>query len=281
MSAPIIIKIPLDKPALPVDASVGTEIVLTGSYTSRHDGSVIDAATTSWPANAPGGASVDAIGLIDLEAGGFRMTSRDIAKHEVHAIATESGGEACAAAGVSSPCLVLNKRIALQKRLMGWDDFKNSLTGSMEVAVPQKAPPPFVPEPAVPYLQIAAGILVGGFLGMGAWRWNKRRAGSPEGQLLALSRKVKAQLERADQVVAAPLKPTVDAAMKAIREKRVDASSKEGKRVADALRRVNERLEANMREEQAAKEQEAADELLREMESALEAAEEMKRTHHL
>lgn len=101
---------------------------------------------------------------------------------------------------------------------------------------------------------------------------------SPEGQLLALSRRVKAQLERADQVVAAPLRPTVDAAMKAIREKRVDASSKEGKRVADALRRVNERLEATVREERAAKEQEAADELLREMESALEAAEEMKRS---
>ncbi|MBK9258390.1 MAG: hypothetical protein IPM54_00975 [Polyangiaceae bacterium] len=280
MSAPIIIKVPLDKPAIAIDVPQGTEIVLTGSYTSRHDGSVIDAATTTWPAGSPGGASVDAIGLIDLESGGFHMTSRDVAKHEVRAIATDKGGESCAAAGVSAPCLVVNKRIALQKRLMGWDDFRSTLDGvGIEVALPAPVAPPIVPPKAMPFLEVGAAIVIGGILAMGAWRWKKGKDASPEGQLLALSRKVKTQLDRADQVVAAPLKPTVDAAMKAIREKRVDASSKEGKRVAEALRRVNERLEATMREEQAAKEQEAADELVREMESALEAADEMKRAH--
>lgn len=274
MSAPIITKIDLKVPVQPINAQVGTNIVFHGSFTSKHDGSVIDAATTSWPKEAPGGASVDPIGLIDFDGGGLHMTSRDIEKHEVHAIVTDKGGEACAAAGISSPCLVLNFKLAT-KRLLAQQEFRNTLNGTMELEVPNV----IVPPPAVPYLQIAAGILVGGILAIGVWRWKKGKELSPEGQLLALSRKVMAQLERADQVIAAPLKPTVDAAVKAIREKRVEASSKEGKRVADALRRVNERLETTAKEERAAKEQEAADELLREMESALEAAEEMKRSH--
>lgn len=278
MSAPTISKINLDVPVLPINATAGTEIVLRGSFTSRHDGSIIDAATTTWPKDAPGGASVDAIGLIDFESGGLHMESRDIATHEVHAIVTDKPGEACAAAGVSSPCLVLNNQLAT-KRLLVPREWRNSLNGTMELEVPQPVAPPIVPPSTVPFLQIAAAIFVGGILGMGAWRWKKGKDASPEGQLLALSRKVKAQLEKADQVVAAPLKPTVDAAVQAILEKRVDAASKEGKRVADALRRVNERLETTAREERAAKEQEAADELLREMESALEAAEEMKRSH--
>lgn len=278
MAAPTITKIDIKIPVQPIHAQVGTEIVLRGSFTSKHDGSVIDAATTSWPKDAPGGASVDPIGLIDFESGGLYMKSRDIETHEVHAIVTDKGGEACAASGVSSPCLVLNNKLAL-KRLLVQQDFRNTLNGTMELEVPQPLAPPIVPPPAVPYLQIAAVILVGGMGAMGAWRWKKSKDSSPEGQLLALSRKVMAQLERADQVIAAPLKPTVDAAVKAIREKRVEASSKEGKRVADALRRVNDRLETTAKEERAAKEQEAADELLREMESALEAAEEMKRSH--
>jgi len=278
MSAATTTKIDIQVPIQPIQAAVGTEIVLRGSFTSRHDGSVIDAATTSWPKDAPGGASVDAIGLIDMEGGGLHLTSRDIEKHEVHAIVTDKSGEACAAAGISSPCLVLNNQLAT-KRLLTQQDFRNTLNGTMDIEVPLPLAPPLVPPPAVPYLEIAGGILVAGILALGGWRWKKRKDASPAGQLMALSRKVKAQLDRADQVVAAPLRPTVDAAMRAIREKRVDAASKEGKRVAEALRRVNERLETTALEERAAKEQEAANELLREMESALEAAEEMKRSH--
>ncbi len=265
-------------PIQPIDAKPGTEIVLHGAFTSRHDGSVIDAATTTWPKEAAGGASVDAIGLIDFESGGLHLTSRDPAKHEVHAIVKDQAGEACALAGVASPCLIMNKQLAI-KRLLGGSEFGNSLDGTMTVEIMQPPVPPVVKPETMPYLQMAGAILAAGLLGYVGWNWKKRQANSPEGQLIALSRKVMAQLEKADQVVAAPLKPTVDAAVKAIREKRVDAASKEGKRVADALRRVNERLITTAQEERAAKEQEAADELLREMESALEAAEEMKRTH--
>ena len=278
MSSPTITKIDLDVSALPIKAAPGTEIVIRGSYTSKHDGSIIDAATTKWPKEAPGGESVDPIGLFDLDGSGLHMTSRNLEKHEVHLVVEEAPGKTCAAAGVASPCLVMNNQLAT-KRLLVPKEFKNTLNGTMELEIPEPLAPPVVPVAAVPYFQIAALFVFGGALVFGGWRWKKGKDASPEGQLIALSKKVRAQLESADPAVAAPLRPTVDAAVKAIREKRVDAASKEGNRVADALRRVSERLDMTAREERAAKEQEAADELLREMESALEAADEMKRSH--
>ncbi|HRI64499.1 MAG TPA: hypothetical protein PK156_09670 [Polyangium sp.] len=278
MSSPTITKIDLNISALHVEAAPGTDIVIRGSFTSKHDGSIVDAVTTKWPKEAPGGEHVDAIGLFDFDGSGLHMASRDLEKHEVHLLVEDTPGPACAAAGVASPCLLMNKQLATT-RLLVPKDFHNTLTGTMELEVPQPLPPPVVPVTAVPYLQIMALFVFGGGFLWGGWRWKKGKDSSPEGQLIALSKKVMAQLERADQVIAAPLKPTVDAAVKAIREKRVDAASKEGKRVAEALRRVNQRLETTAQEERAAKEQEAADELLREMESALEAAEEMKRSH--
>ncbi|UQA58695.1 hypothetical protein [Polyangium aurulentum] len=278
MSDPIVIKIPLDKPAIPVDVAPGTEIVLRGFYTSRHDGSVIDAATTTWPKEAPGGASVDAGGFIDLESGGFHLTSRDIAKHEIHAVATGKGGEACAAVGVSAPCLPLRTRPAVS-RLMTQSEWAASLDGAgIEVVLP---PPPIVAAPpgAVPFLQVGAGIVVAAVVGLGALRWRKRRAASPEGQLVALAEALRKKLARADQVLAAPLAPAVEAALKAVRERRVDARSAEGRRVAEVLRRVDMRIEESIRQARAEEEQQAADELVQEMESALEAADEVKRTH--
>ena len=101
---PVILPLRPDAPTLTLDVSPGGEIILRGSYTSTHDGSTVDAATTTWPAGAPGGASVDAGGLVDLTAGGFHLTSRDPVTHEVHAIATGEPGPACAATGAATPC---------------------------------------------------------------------------------------------------------------------------------------------------------------------------------
>ena len=55
------IPIGLDAPALHVDVRPGGEIVISGSYKSTFDGSEIDAATTTWPAGAPGGQSVELV----------------------------------------------------------------------------------------------------------------------------------------------------------------------------------------------------------------------------
>ena len=61
-------------------------------------------------------------------------------------------------------------------------------------------------------------------------------------------------------------------ALRAIDEQRVDPSSKEGKRVMDVLRRVDTQIDATAATARAEQEQEAADELVHEVESALEAA---------
>ena len=57
-----------------------------------------------------------------------------------------------------------------------------------------------------------------------------------------------------------------------MRERRVDATSKEGKRVASVLSRVEATLDQAAHEARADQEREVADELVREVESALEAA---------
>lgn len=278
MSDPVRLTIPLDKPAIHVDAQPGTEIVIRGFYKTRHDGKIIDAATTSWPKDAPGGASVDPIGLINVEAGGMHLSSRDVDKHEVHLDVTGKGGEDCATYGVAAPCLVLDSRPASSRGLTMKGLFE-TFDGPGLVAELPPAPVVDVPPGATAYLQgfgAIALLVVGALL---AFTWKRRRDASPEGQLLQLAKTVRQKLNRADAVLAAPLAPAVETALKALRDKRVDARSAEGKRVAEALRRVSSRLDASAEESRAAAEQQAADELVREMENAIEAADEVKRAH--
>ncbi|HVY49314.1 MAG TPA: hypothetical protein VHB21_25660, partial [Minicystis sp.] len=135
--------LPLDRAAVHVDVAPGGEIVLRGALESTHDGSIVDAATTTWPNGAPGGAAVDAGGLVDLEAGGFHMTSRDAGKHEVHAIATGDPAPACAAARVAAPCLPLRLAPAAHARLLTVDAWAHSLKGGVSLEV--IAPPAYAP----------------------------------------------------------------------------------------------------------------------------------------
>jgi hypothetical protein len=277
------IKITFDHAAIPVEIEPGGEIVLKGAYHSKHDGSIVDAATTTWPAGAPGGASVDAGGLVDFEAGGFHMTSRDPVTHEVHAIAKGEPGQACAALGVSSPCLPLRLQKQAVSRLMTASDWASSLQGGGgQITLTVLNPPPYAPPPAaVPYVWGAAGLFAVGLAAVLGVRWRKQRAASPAGQLVALARRVQDKLARADAVMAAPLAPAVAVALKSLKERKVDASSTEGKRVAAVLMRVEARLDETAHQIRAEEEQKAADELVREMESALEAADEARATAKL
>jgi len=274
------ITLPLDRPAVPVDIEPGGEIVLKGAYHSKHDGSIVDAATTTWPKEAPGGASIDAGGLVDFEAGGFHMTSRDPVTHEVHAIAKGEPGQACAALGVSSPCLPLRLQKQAVSRLMTMGEWSSSLQGGGgQITLTVLNPPPYAPPPAaVPYVWGAAGLLAVGLAVMLGVRMRKRRAASPQGQLMALMRRVQDKLGRADVVMAAPLTRAVAVARRSLEDRKVDASSAEGKRVAAALMRVEARLDESVHQTRAEEEQKAADELVREMESALEAADEARMT---
>lgn len=274
--APVVTKVPLDRAAIPVEITPGGEIVLRGAFHSKHDGSIVDAATTTWPPEAPGGASVDAGGLYDFEAGGFHVISRDTAKHEVHAVAKSEPGEACAALGVASPCLPLRLQKQAVSRLLTVDEWARSLQGGGgQVTLEVLTPPIYAPPPAaVPYLAVAGGLAAAVFAGVAGLRWWKRRAASPAGQLDALARRVQGKLGRADAVLAAPLAPAIETALESLRKRRIDAGSAEGKRVAAVLLRVEARLDASAHEVRSAAEQEAADELVHEMESALEAADE-------
>jgi hypothetical protein len=264
----------LDGPPLHVPVEPGAEIILRGSFHSTHDGTTIDATTTTWPKEAPGGASVDPSGLVDLEAGGFHLTSRDPVSHEVHAIYTGKGGEVCAALHSAAPCLPLRvDRLAHERRPVGITaaEMARSLEGGISV---EGLPPPPVPAVAVPYLGIAAGLAAAALAALLVARIRKKRAASPEGKLAALLRRVEGKLGTADAVLAAPLAPALDTVRKSIRKRHIDAGSAEGKRVEAVLLRVEASLDASVHEARSAAEQEAADELVREMEAALEAADE-------
>lgn len=268
----------LTNAATHVDVRPGEEIILRGSFYSKHDGATIDAATTSWPADAPGGASVDSGGLIDFTAGGFHVTSRNASTHEVHAVATGDPAPLCGQLGVEAPCLPLRLLPLAKSRLKTVDDWSATLVGGPQQGCLAMEIPahvlPAVPPSSVPYLTAAGAAL--GFAAVAALAWvvQRRRAASPAGQLNALAHRVRTKLKAADPVLAAPLAPAIESVLRAIRERKVDAPSAEGKRVADVLRRVEAELGEAEAKARAQEEQQAADELVREVESALEAAEE-------
>jgi hypothetical protein len=151
--------LPLDRPALPLELALGGEVVLRGSYESGVDGSIVDAFATAWPSGAPGGAGVDARGLVDFGGGGLHVTSYDPATHVVHAVPTGEVGATCSALGVASPCLPLRSLSLAQSRLLTVADFASKLHGRIEVEVvapPASAPLARAAESAAPY---AAGAL--------------------------------------------------------------------------------------------------------------------------
>lgn len=275
MADPLTFPLRLDQAAQHVDVSPGGEIIFKGSFHSARDGSIVDAATTTWPADAPGGGSIDTGGILDLAGGGWHVTSRDPVSHEVHAIATGEEAPACAASGVQAPCLALRTLPQARSRLITNDQWRSSLKGALMVEIP--APPVVAVAPSVvPYLQGAAVLVGVALIGAVGWSVRRRRASSPAGQMLALANRVRAKLRTADAVLAAPLASGIEAALRAVKERRIDATSAEGKRVADVLRRVELRIDTSHAQARAEEEQQAADELVREVESALEAVDEVK-----
>lgn len=268
-------KLRLDQAVTPIDVEPGGEIVLRGSFHSRFDGSDVDAATTTWPDGAPGGASVDAGGLVDFEAGGLHMTARDPKTHVVKAISTGEPGPACEAAGVASPCIALRVLPQARSRLLTMKDWTDSLAGQITVeATTAPAYAPAVDAATSPYAIGTFSVLGALAVGALAWTFHRKRAQSAKGQLLVMAARVQQKLRAADGALAAPLRPAVEAAMEALRRGKVDAGSKEGIRVQTILQRVEARIDDTTQAEREQREQEAADELVHEMESALEAADE-------
>lgn len=281
MSQPF--KLAVETFAVPVKAPPGTEVRLKGFYVAS-DGSIIDAATTTWPEGAPGGQGIDPNGFVDFAGSGFHLSKRDPVTHEVVAIATGQDAPACAAAGVKAPCLAMRTTILARSRLMTRDELRESMKGeiTVEVMAPAEPPPPAALAPVTDALASPIAIGAFGVMGLGAvcalgWVVYRRRKLSPEGKMRELAARVSKKLKGADAVLFAALDPIVKKTLAAMRERRVDPTSKEGIRVADVLTRVEARLDQTAREEKEAKEQAAADELVLEMESALEAANEAAR----
>jgi len=258
--------------------SPGDEVHLKGAFVSKFDGSTVDAATTTWPADTPGGASVDAKGIVDFEAGGLRVTSRDPKTHEVVAVATGKDAPACAKLGSEAPCLVLNTLPLAQSRLITMEEWRDSLDGQIAIEMVEPPPPPAL-APVTdamhsPLFLAGLGVVAAAALVAIGWTVRRRQKLSPTGQLKDLAARVTTKLAGADAALAATVGPVIQKTLEAVRERRVDPSSKEGVRVRELLVRVESRIDETAKHEREAKEQEAADELVLEMESALEAANE-------
>ena len=269
------VKIPLDKAALPLALKPGDEVVVKGELYSTHDGSRVDARTTSWPADAPGGASVDVGGYIDFAGGGLRVESYDPKTHEVHARVTDQPGQACSAAGVASPCLPARTLLQAQSRGLTVGVWKSSLQGELVVEVP--AAPVLAPVTstlASPFFLGPLGVvaLAGAFLI--ARRARAKWAATPTAQLAVLAKRVRDRARVADAALAAPLLPALDRAIAAVRENKIEASSPEGKRMEAMLLRVEDKLTRTARTLRAEDEKAVADDLLHDVEDALDAGDE-------
>lgn len=266
--------------AQPIELPPGQEVRFKGSYRAS-DGSTIDAATTSWPEGSPGGAGVDAGGFVDFAGGGLKLSARDPVTHEVVAITTGGEAPACSAAGVASPCVALRTVHLARSRFMTREELRSSLQGEITIELvappPPPAPPPPTPvrdavtSPLALVLAAMIALFAAGALGFFALR---RRARSPAGQMRTLIARVHKKLAHADAGLAAALDPVVKKTLAALSARRIDPASREGVRIAQVLTMVEQRIDDSARRVVEEREQRAADELVLEMESALEAAQE-------
>lgn len=274
---PARLDLPLDRPALPLEAAPGAKVVVRGALRSAHDGSTLDAIKTE---AAPGGPPpADPGGLVDFRAGGLRVVEVGPGPHEVSAVVTGEPGAACQALGLASPCLPLRSLELSRARLLTAREWASSLEGRLSVEVPDPLPlPPVAPPPSfAPALggALLAALAAGSLVALR--RRRLARARSPLGRLVALAERVRQKARGAAPEVSAPLEPALAAALRYLNEGRIDPSSPQGVRVAATLSRVEARLDAGGRRAREDAERSAADELLLDIESAIEAADEAAR----
>lgn len=269
------------QPATHLPVAPGSTVVVRGSLRSRHDGSVVDAATTTWPADAPGGSSVDAGGLFDLPAGGFELVAHDAVAHEAELAATGAPAPGCAALGVPSPCLVLRANHLAHSRLLTVREWAESLRGSLSVELEAALAAPTPSEsPAAgtqawwPVLGVAlaslAAIVIFAVV-VRRWLRSSRR------RLTRLIGRIRRAAYRTNPVLAQVLAPALSSTARAVKQGRIDPSSRAGQRLEQALCFVQSGLQKQAAHKRQSEEQRAADELLGQLEVALEAAAEASR----
>jgi hypothetical protein len=269
----------LDHPVQALDAPAGSTLTLRGYFHSTLDGSTVDAALTSWPDSAPGGASVDSGGLVDFEAGGLHLLSRDPQSHQVQAMGTAIPGAACAAAGISSPCLVLRTTPQAISRLTTTADYASSLKGSIWVevaAAPIHEPVLALADKIAPYFRATGLALALMFAAAVVLVLVQNRQKSSDYRIRSLISRARQTLRSTDPVLALPLMTVVDQADKALKSHRIEASSEQGRRVEQLLKDLLKQVEDAKMADRADREREEAEDLAQRFQIALEAAQEAR-----
>ena len=120
------------------------------------------------------------------------------------------------------------------------------------------------------------GLLVLAMLLFVGWQFRRWSRSAPV-ELRRLAKRVRDKALRADPILSGPLAPALDSMIKAIESSKVDPVSEEGQRIVKVLRRVDATLDEKAAENKACDERKMADELVSEVEIALEAAGEAAR----
>jgi len=270
---------------VPVDP--GQIVTIQGAFLCRHDGTTTDADTTGWPAEAAGGARVAPGGLIDFAAGGFDVTARDGDSHQVQAVATGGPAPACHALGLEAPCLPLRTTQLAHARLLTVRQFVGSLRGEMTVTVPEGAPvlavAPLASEDQ-PTSEWATGLAL---LALGAWvivttlvvLWAayRRWAASARRRIKRQMRQLEQTALSADPVLAQVLAPALAAMARALRDRRLDPASDEGRRLEQHLKQIHADLVSSLVARKRLDERQVADQLACQLQQAVEAAAEASR----
>lgn len=275
------IELSLQRAAEPIPVSPGEMITIAGSLYSSHDGSTIDAATTTWPDAAPGGASVDSGGLIDFDGGGFALVSRNGQSHVVTAVATGKAAPRCTEHGVSAPCLLLRTSEKAHSRLLTVEQYVATLKGGLRVEGAALAGAPELQgaaararaEAGPSPLWAAGGALFGAVAValalLALWRrWSTSAGRRLRRQIRQLGQKAR----RLDPVLAAVLVPELGRVQQAVHKGRLDPASADGRRVADALGRLESDLDESSRAERTQREKHTADALVQQLHGAVLAA---------
>jgi hypothetical protein len=190
------------EPCRVVAVDPGGEIVIRGAVHSSHDGTVLDA-MTSRPGAVGAGNEGDPVlgGLYDLEAGGWRLVSRDPNAHTYRLAATGTPGTACTASNVASPCLPLRLLPLAQTRLLAASDFARTLSGEVTLEILN---PDSTPVALPPFAQRYGSWLLGGgacalLLALGI-RQQRLREATPLARLQRKANAVRQRLVGADAV---------------------------------------------------------------------------------
>jgi hypothetical protein len=280
------ITLSLARPATHLPVEPGTTITVRGSLVSSHDGTVLTADSTSYPADAPGGASVAAGGLVDFAAGGFHVVARDPATGVVKAVATADDAPVCEALGVSEPCLPLRTRTLAHARLLTEHDFVASLRGELRAELPGSSTGVLTTaayDDAGDAVGVARGlpplaivVLLAIVMALVGWLLTRRLFGSARRRLTRLLRQIDRTARSADPVLSQVLRPALGATERAVRRRRLDPASTVGRQLEQALQALHSELCEQVVRDRCEAERRVADALVAELAVALAAAAEAR-----